>query len=300
VAATYFIQTKYVKDYNDNLFFDPSRAGVLQQLDEMGMEIASHTVSHSNEFRSMPLGSGTESYPEYYPFVQSFTSVRDASVSGELRVSKYLLESLGPQTVTSFRPGHLSLPTSLPQMLEATGYRYSSSLTANQALTHLPFRTMYDRGYHAPVGVYEFPVTIEDEKGDLYSRLDDSIELTRAVAGYRGVVTVLVHTESIGSKLDFVREYIGALRDEGWFGTMREYGDWWRVRESASLEVLDAGANTRRLHLSVDGRIEGLTLELPEGWSVASAPDGSVQTGKLLNLGTFEGTVDILENTTEQ
>jgi hypothetical protein len=63
---------------------------------------------------------------------------------------------------------------------------------------------------------------------------------------------------------------------------------------------LDAGANTRRLHLSVDGRIEGLTLELPEGWSVASAPDGSVQTGKLLNLGTFEGAVDILVNTTEQ
>jgi len=300
VPATYFIQTKYVKDYNDDLFFDPSRTGVLQQLSEMGMEIASHTVSHSNEFRNMPQGSGTESYPEYYPFVQTFTNVRNASISGELRVSKFLLEALGPQTVTSFRPGHLSLPTSLPQMLEATGYRYSSSLTANEALTHLPFRTMYDRGYHAPVGVYEFPVTIEDEKGDLFARLDASIDLTRAVAQYRGVVTVLVHTESLGSKLDFVREYIGALRDEAWFGTMREYGDWWRVRESASLELIEAGVGTQRLRLSIDGRIDGLTLELPDRWSMISAPDGSVQTGRLLTLGSFEGAVDILFDTSQQ
>jgi hypothetical protein len=297
VPATYFIQTKYVKDYNDDLFFDPSRVGVLQQLSELGMEIASHTVAHSNELRNMPQGTGTEVYPEYYPFVESFTSVRDASIAGELRVSKFLLEALGPQTVTSFRPGHLSLPTSLPQMLDAMGYRYSSSLTANEALTHLPFRTMYDRGYHAAVGVYEFPVTIEDEQGDLFPRLDDSIELTRAVARYRGVVTVLVHTESLGPKLDFVREYIGALREEGWFGTMREYGDWWRVRESASLEVLDAGGTTRRIRLNVGGRIDGLTLELPEGWRVVSAPDGFRQTDRLLILEAFEGAVEILVDT---
>jgi hypothetical protein len=81
---------------------------------------------------------------------------------------------------------------------------------------------------------------------------------------------------------------------------MREYGDWWRVRESVSVEMFEAGVGTRRMHLSVDGRIDGLTLELPEGWSVASAPDGSLQSGQLLTLGTFEGAVEIMINSIEQ
>ncbi len=75
IPATYFIQAKYVKDYNDDLFFDPARVAVLQQLTQWGMEVGSHSVSHSNEFRNMPLGDGLERYSDYQPFVPSVRGI---------------------------------------------------------------------------------------------------------------------------------------------------------------------------------------------------------------------------------
>jgi len=147
IRATYFIQTKYVTDYNDKLFLTPETVPLLNNLVDAGMEIASHSVSHSNEFRNMPNGSGDERYPDYEPFVQDFGTVRNASIFGELRVSKFLLDSLTGENGVSFRPGHLSLPETLPQLLDASGYRFSSAMTANQALSHLPYQTMVDRDY---------------------------------------------------------------------------------------------------------------------------------------------------------
>src|SRR5690606_35151830 len=99
---------------------------------------------------------GAEAYPDYRPFVKTFTTQQGGTILGELRVSKYLLETLSGARVVSFRPGHLSLPAALPQALAATGYRFSSSITAGQAMTHLPYRTMDNRSYDAESPVYEF------------------------------------------------------------------------------------------------------------------------------------------------
>lgn len=294
VPATWFIQTKYVKDYNDDLFFDPVRVEVMRELAMPDLEVGSHSVSHSNEFRNMPVGDGRETYPQYQPFVFDFSTVRNASILGELRVSRFLLEHFAEQKVQAFRPGHLSLPQALPQLLQASGYRYSSSMTANEALTHLPFRSMYDRAYSAPVDVFEFPVSIEDESGDLLERLDASLALTDAVAAYRGLVTLLVHTETQGDKLEFVRRYIAAVRERAWFGTVSGYGDWWRQRDSASLQWQDAAAPQPRLRISVDGTVDGLTLQLPTGWRALQMPPGSVQNGDWLSLGAFTRDTEVL------
>ena len=39
----------------------------------------------------MPLGTGQESYPHYRPYV--LCQVKNATIAGELRVSKFLLEN---------------------------------------------------------------------------------------------------------------------------------------------------------------------------------------------------------------
>jgi len=121
----------------------------------------------------MPLGSGRERYPRYRPFVESVSRVRGASVLGELRVSRFLLEQLAGARVVSFRPGRLSYPFSLPQALQATGYRYSSSITANTVLTHLPYQLTHDRADSAlqPVTDYRMevvhPLLKRGSKGDM-------------------------------------------------------------------------------------------------------------------------------------
>ena len=68
---TYFIQTKYMRDWNDNVFFNQAGLTPLKQLSALGMEIGSHSVAHSRVFNTLPLGSGNERYPSYRPFVRN-------------------------------------------------------------------------------------------------------------------------------------------------------------------------------------------------------------------------------------
>ncbi|MBA3980111.1 MAG: hypothetical protein C0462_05850 [Alcanivorax sp.] len=295
VPATYFIQTKYVTDYNDRAFFDASRIPALRTLVEQGMEIASHTVAHSNEFQRMPTGTGTEQYPEYRPFVFDFTTVHDATILGELRVSRFLLEETSGAHVRAFRPGHLSFPQQLPQLLAATGYEFSSSMTANEALTHLPFRMMHDRGYTAAVPVFEFPVTIEDEAGILGERFDEAVALSESVAHYRGLVNILIHTDERGHKIDFLDRYLSHFRERAWFDTVSGYGNWWRARDAVQLSLKMEGEQPR-LTLYPDEALEGLTLILPPGWRYQSGLPGTRQSGQQLVLGPLTRTTTLRLN----
>lgn len=293
VPATYFIQTKYMTDYNDRRFFDPSRADTLNLLLANGMEIGSHTVAHSNEFSRMPVGSGDEQYPAYQPFVRDFDVVENATMMGELRVSKFLLESLSESEIVSFRPGHLSLPEALPQLLVANGYRFSSSMTANEAMSHLPYRLSHDRSYGSQVDAFEFPVTIEDEQGSLNERFDEIVALTGQIAQYQGLVTLMIHTDSLGDKLQFVERYLTRYRDSAWFDTVAGYGDWWAAREAVVTDILDTTGSNRQLRITTPRAIEGLTLQLPPGWQYRAGPTGTQQQGDQVILSHIDGRVEL-------
>jgi hypothetical protein len=54
-AGTYFIQTKYVRDWNDDIFFNLAGVEYLKRLQKLGMELGSHSVSHSETFSRFPL-----------------------------------------------------------------------------------------------------------------------------------------------------------------------------------------------------------------------------------------------------
>lgn len=294
ITSTFFIQTKYITDYNDAAFFDASQTNILTFLRDAGMEVASHTVSHTNELQRIPVGTGDEQYPDYRPFVQDFSTVRNATVMGELRVSKFLLESMIDTEVVSFRPGHLSLPAELPQLLEAVGYQYSSSITANEALTHLPYRLMHDRHYDTQVGVYEFPVTIEDEVGKLGDRLDQAVSLSNKIAQYHGLVTIMIHTDILSHKLEFLRQYLETFQDRAWFDTVRGFGDWWLARESIVTDVIQEAGGRYRLILEVNGSIDGLTLSIPPNWKYVSGLNGTLQEDSHVVLGEFQNRAELI------
>lgn len=271
IHATYFIQTKYVRDWNDDVFFNDASPAPLRRLRELGMEVASHSVAHSRVFNQMSLGSGEERYPQYRPFVRDKELTESATVLGELRVSRFLLEHFLPSyQVVSFRPGHLRNPYTLPQALDATGYQFSSSTTANNSLTHLPFRLTYGRETTAQSTIYEFPITIEDEaKPRLGDRLPQALELADRLAYYGGLLVVLIHPEVIDHKFEFERRFVEAIRQRAWFGTMREFGEFWAARDRVAVDVEQQGAQVR-VSLKVPERVVGLTLRLPSGYHVAS------------------------------
>ncbi|KQT19609.1 hypothetical protein ASG40_01900 [Methylobacterium sp. Leaf399] len=275
VRGTFFIQTKYLRDYNDEIILTDESAAHLRRLGELGMELGSHTVAHSWIFRDFPMGDGKEQYPAYRPIVVNRNEARDGTILGELRVSKFLVESLAPPAkVVSFRPGHLSNPGGLPQALEATGYRYSSSVTAGNALSHLPVRLTYGRGAQAETGIFEFPLTVEDERAPLMGlRLPQSLEVARKIARDGGIYPVLVHPNILGHKLEFVRGFTRAMRDRAWFGSVDDFGAWWAARDGVALDARREGDGVT-VRLTAPRALDGLTVEIPPHWFL----DGSEVT----------------------
>lgn len=300
LKATYFIQTKYVRDWSDDSFFNADGVNILKQLQGIGMEIASHSVAHSAQFNILPLGGGDERYPEYEPFVIDARHTKKATVLGELRVSRFLLEStLAPLHVVSFRPGHLRSPNPLPQALEATGYRFSSSTTANNSLTHMPFRLNVDRQYASETGMFEFPVTIEDEALPLMgSRLLQALDVAKKIGRYGGLFVVLIHPNILDHKFAFMRGLVDAMKNNAWFGSLEQFGNWWSARDKITVDVATDGQN-RILSLNAPQLLEGISLQLPQGWHlVASKPVIEVpsrlgKNGKSILLAKVQGVVTL-------
>lgn len=275
LSATFFIQTKVIRDWNDDVFFNDANLGPLREVAQE-MEIASHSVSHSRTFASFPIGTGSERYPDYAPFVQSATETKDATLLGELRISHFLLEKMLETNVTSFRPGYLANPAALPEALAATGYRYSSTLTANLALTHLPYQLAHGRSNNALVPVWEFPVTIEDEKAPrLGDRFDAAVDVIDNIAVHGGVAVVLIHPDIAGHKLGFEERLMDHYAGRLWIGSLRQFGRWWSARSLAEVDF--DGAN---LEVTAPENIDKLVILFPKsGGSLVL--DGVIGTRRL-------------------
>lgn len=268
LTGTYFVQTKYIRDYNDDSFFNDQGVSHLKTLAALGMEIGSHTVAHSKIFNTFPMGTGAERYPSYTPFVKDRVTAYNGSILGELRVSKFLLEQFSGQTLVSFRPGELSNPFALPQTLQATGYRYSSTATANNSLTHLPYQLNYDRLSKSETNVFEFPVTVEDEElPKLGERVPEALELAHQISRYGGSFVVLIHPNILDHKLEFEKRFVDGVKSFAWFGSISQFGQWWSARNDVAADVSREGENLV-LTLQVLHPIAGLTVEVPKGWTL--------------------------------
>lgn len=290
VKASYFIQTKYIKDWNDNFFYNKKGIACLQKVVANKMEIASHSVSHSRVFCDFNYGTGNEKYPEYRPFVKEKRVTMNGTVLGELRVSKYLLETFLPGTiVTSFRAGHLSNPNTLPQALTASSYLSSSNETANNCLTHLPFQSNYNHEFTQEVPIYEYPVTIEDEEAPgLGKRLQKSIELIDKISSYGGFICILIHTDSFGEKIKFEEDIIDRYINKAYFSTLKDFHTWWSCRAAVKTKVV---RTNNKIHLEIQSAtsIEGLGIEIPLNWHLDEGQIHFQQKGSTIILPTISG-----------
>jgi peptidoglycan/xylan/chitin deacetylase (PgdA/CDA1 family) len=271
IPATYFIQAKYIRDFNDEIFFNDSEVPLLKEIAQRGMELGSHTIAHSRVFNHFPLGTGREQYPNYQPYVMERMKAYNGSVLGELRVSKFLVERFSNQPVISFRPGELSYPLRLPEALWATGYRYSSSVTSGIVLTHLPFQARYSQEWDAEVPIFEFPIAIEDELPPrIDQRLPQAIALARKLGRYGGSFVVLIHPNIVDYKLEFEKQLVSSVREFSWFCAIGQCGKWWAARNVAELDVRrEAGRVV--VDLQLPERLSGLTLEVPPGWKLVQS-----------------------------
>lgn len=291
VPATHFIQTKYIRDFNDDIFFNDEGAAHAREIQALGQSLASHSVAHAKTFTLFPLGTGQEQYPDYQPFVKERFLTYNGTILGELRISKFLLEHFVPgASVQSFRPGHLSDPFQLPEGMEAAGYCYSSSTTADNDLTHLPYQLNYSRSTEAESPIFEFPITVEDESPpQMDQRLNQAVDLANQLKKEGGSFIILIHPNVLEYKLAFEKGFAQAVKPFAWFGNLETFGGWWVARNAVNVDV-QPSPRQLKIQLNAPLAINELSINVPSGWQ-SDASNGSdvTQHGRKLLIKHLQG-----------
>lgn len=231
--STFFVQTKFLTDYNGQAFFFGSNIESTNSFARGGFSVGSHSVIHSRAFNKAELGTGDETYATYRAQGTGFDSATGLTAFGEVRVSKELLDGEVPgQKTIFFRAGHLRISPALPEALQRTGYEFDSSFTAGDVLTNFPYALPLGLGFEEDSGLYEFPVTFEDEETPpLRQRVDSALDVVRANAAIGGVNVLLIHPNQAGDKLAAERELIEKLPSSVSPMDLQKFAMFWRARD---------------------------------------------------------------------
>ncbi len=274
--STFFIQTKYVSDANSVSFFFGKNLAYLQQIKALGFTIGSHSIIHSRAFNRFELGDGTETFPLYQPRGTGFDSATGATVFGEVRVSKELLDgNVRDQHAIFFRAGHLRVPPSLPEALVRTGYLFDSSFTADDVLTHFPYALPLGLDFDEDSGLYEFPVTFEDEeKPPLPQRIDRALDVIRANAENQAINVILIHSNEAHIKLAAEQTLLRELPPDVTATDLQSYAEFWRGLEALRWSVHPgSGPNVVSIAVAAGEPVSGATLEFQR--SIAAVDGGA-------------------------
>lgn len=240
IAATYNITTHYIDDETAGDYYTPF-IDTIAALAEFSHEIASHSVGHFTDFgdSTFPVGTAgntAENYAPHYSYLTEQTT--GGSLYGELEVSKALLEKVTGRTVHTFRSGYLAYPRYFIDVLEATGYSYNSSRSANDVATSFPYQPTKGQSFSGERStIYEFPMVISDV---FLSNPMDSLNWPEKVAIWDSITT---RYHANGSPVVFLihpnrdwkvlaeSTYI-ARSNERTYYSMEQFMAFWKEREA--------------------------------------------------------------------
>jgi hypothetical protein len=297
-TSTVFVPTRYVDDWLDTAFWNDSLGPVLGGIARRGGQLGSESVSHSAQFDRLPVGTGKETYASYVPFIEGVgTCTRpartcsrtvDATLTGELRVSRQLIGGVQP-SVTAFRAPFLEVSRELAQAEDATGYTVDSSTTQGWVQGAFPFHPprLDGLGYTT---VFELPIAIEDGAPPRFdTRVDDALT-TIARNGANGAPSVVMISPSDSArKLAAVGRLFGGLPADAWVGSADDFGRFWRQRSHLRLATVPSQSTDP----ACDGAVRGFAL-LNDAGEVATGQTLDATAGDLAVVRDDAGTVTTL------
>ena len=143
-----------------------------------------------------------------------------------------------------------------------TGYEFDSSYTADDVLSNFPYALPLDPGFDEDSGIYEFPVTIEDEEPPGYAkRVPQAVDVIRTNAENNAISVVLVHSNESKTKAPAEQEMLRALPDDIGKMDMLSFAKFWRARDRLQWRVVSASKSAAVLQLNTAEPLAGLTLE---------------------------------------
>lgn len=241
VRATYNITTHYISDALDGDFYTPN-IPKLKYLLAKGQAVASHGVGHFPDWHKesvFPVGAPGNSAASYLPYFNGAVTT-GGTVYGELEVSKQLLQDELWPMVTTFRSGYLLWNDKQINVLDALGYRYDSSQSANDVLTNFPYLAKYDNKFSGAVSrVYEIPMTISDSGITINNYPDKVANWLNVIAknAANNAPTVLLIHPNRKYKVTAEKDLLDRLPAGIKVMDMDSFGHYWRKRPGLRFET---------------------------------------------------------------
>lgn len=269
ITATYFVTTHYIDDALDGDYYTKYRDAVTL-LKDQNQEVGSHSVGHFPDFGDLPFGTFGEDIFTYQPGHHGGVT-ENASLLGELEVSKKLLEEDTGLPVTSFRSGHLIYPDKLIAALDTLGYKFNSSYSANDVQTSFPYSPYKTRSFSSTKSrILEIPVTISDVlfneftaenylvAADLWNSITEKYYAN-------GAPTVLLVHPNRDLKLRAMNTYLENLPRDISIQSIQSFGNFWIQRGNLSFS---SSLENQRLVIQLNDYLnlpDSLSLNIANG-----------------------------------
>ncbi|MEI6766995.1 MAG: T9SS type A sorting domain-containing protein [Bacteroidota bacterium] len=243
IIGTYFVTTHYIHDDLDNDYYT-SHIPEIAYVASLGHVIGSHSVGHFPDFDNpvnIPEGLPGNTQATYSPHYSVYNSATtDATVFGEMEVSKGVLQTDIGVNVKSWRSGYLCYPADQAHVLDSTGYMNSSTNSANVVLSNFPFFCHQGLSFTQPVlPVFEIPNTIDVDGYNLdslsstnyISKANTWLTVVQKVADNYAPVVFLIHPTEL-YKLDLEDYLIQNLPAGASIMNLESFASYWHSRDT--------------------------------------------------------------------
>ena len=229
----------------------------------------------AGRWRDAPRGSGSEAYPTYAAAFASSTEVDGETLSGELRVSRYVLGALGAGDVQAFRGVSGDTPRGFAAVAEASGIGLDATLSVDDAGGAFPFWQVQADGLERRL--LRFPVAFDDVPGEgpAAALAGAWVALRRNRAS--GAPTLVELTpDRQGCAAAVERALLADTPPDVWRGTLDRLGSFWEQRAGVALDARPLGAGRGWLvRVRSERRAAGQSLVAP----FRDRPRGRARTG---------------------
>jgi hypothetical protein len=296
VHATYVLQTRYLPDARGSALLGQRLQQLVRSVRSASGDAIAGGVA-GGPLAETPRGSGSEAYPTYAAAFASSTEVDGETLSGELRVSRYVLDALGAGGVDSFRGVSGDTPRGFAAVAEASGFAADATLSVDGAGGAFPFWQVQADGLERRL--LRFPVSFDDVPGE-----GPAAALAGAWVALRrnrssGAPTLVELTpDRKGCAAAVERALLADTPPDVWRGTLDRLASFWQQRASASLDARPLGAGRGWLvRVTSDGRAAGQSLVAPFPIARAVGADGhllQVRDGHRVVLSAFRGSTAVV------
>ncbi|MBN1651097.1 MAG: T9SS type A sorting domain-containing protein, partial [Bacteroidales bacterium] len=220
--------------------------------------IGSHSVGHFPDFASLsifPIGESGNTTENYRPEYQVDQTV-GGTVTGELEVSRDLLNTDIAANVRSFRAGYLAFNLRLTNVMSDLGFEFNSTNSANDVLTNFPYFQRTNEAFSGvPTQVLEIPMTISDASKTLKLTeetmdivVPNWVNILRKNDDNNAPTNLLIHPNK-GWKLKALQQIIAEKPASVITYELNAFGDYWIAR--GNLEF-DYKLNDKHLTIKLD------------------------------------------------